>query len=123
VGLGGGNYCSRLYSVFHYFLYLHDCMGGDMVNALDRIVTAVRASWSRSQEWMPCARVLWHSLHRSRPYTAAQRNDGLARSERRPLQINRIRGDLEQLVRVGRYGRLRNKVVHGYKDALEREKK
>ena len=67
---------------------------------------AVGASWSRGQEWMPCARVLWNSLHSPRPYPAAQGNDGMARQERKSLQVNRIHGDLEQFVRMGRYGRL-----------------
>ena len=66
---------------------------------------AVGASWSRGQEWLSCARVLWNSLHRSRPNATAQRNDGVARQERKSLQVNRIHGDLEQFVRMGRYGR------------------
>ena len=69
--------------------------------ALAPSVIAVGAGWSRSQEWMPCARVLWNSLHRPRSNPAAQRNDVVAGSERRPLQVNRIHGDLEQPVRVG----------------------
>ena len=77
-----------------------------MIHALAHTVTAVRAGWSRSQEWMPCARVLWDSLHSPRSNDTAQRNDGVAGSERRPLQINRIHGDLEQPVRVGGHGRL-----------------
>ena len=78
-----------------------------MVNALAHTVTvSVGASWSRSQEWLPCARVLWNSLYRSRSNDTAQGNDGVAGSERRALQVNGIHGDLEQPVRVGRYGRL-----------------
>ena len=77
-----------------------------MIHALARTVTAVGASWSRSQEWLSCARVLWNSLHRPRSNATAQRNDGMARSERRSLQVNGIHGDLEQPVRVGGYSRL-----------------
>jgi hypothetical protein len=62
---------------------------------------AVGASWSRSQEWLSCARVLWDSLHSSRSNAAAQRNDGVARSERTTLQNFRLFGHLEQPVRVG----------------------
>ena len=79
----------------------------DMVNALAPSATvAVGASWSRSQEWLSCARVLRDSLHSPRPHTAAQGNDGVARQERKSLQVNGIHGDLEQFVRMGRYGRL-----------------
>ena len=66
---------------------------------------AVGASWSRSQKRMPCARVLRDSLHGSRPDPTAQGNDGMARQKRKLLQVNRIHGDLEQFVRMGRYGR------------------
>jgi len=76
-----------------------------VINALASSVTAVGASWSRSQEWLSCARVLWDSLHGSRSNPAAQRDDGVARSERRSLQVNRIRGYLEQPVRVGGHSR------------------
>jgi len=81
-------------------------MGWDMVNALAHTVTAVGASWSRSQERMPCARVLWDCLHSPRPDHTAQRNDGVARQECALLQVNRIHGDLEQPSRVGGHGRL-----------------
>jgi hypothetical protein len=73
-----------------------------VVNALAHSVTvSVRASWSRSQEWLPCARVLWNSLHRPRSNATAQRDDGMAGSERRSLQVNGIHGDLEQSGGVG----------------------
>ena len=76
-----------------------------MTHALAHTVTAVGASWSRSQEWLLCARVLWDWIHSPRPHAAAQRNDGVARSKRRSLQVNGIHSYLEQLVRVG--GRFR----------------
>ena len=66
---------------------------------------AVGASWSRSQEWLPCARVLWDRLHSPRPNSTAQRNDGVARQERSVLQINGVHSHLEQSGRMGRYGR------------------
>jgi len=69
-------------------------------------VTVVGAGRSRSQEWMPCARVLWNSLHRSRSDHTAQRDAGVAGSERKSLQVNRIHGDLEQSGGVGGRGRL-----------------
>lgn len=76
------------------------------MNALAPSATvAVGAGWSRSQKWLSCARVLWNRLHRPRSDHTAQRDDGVAGSERRSLQINRIHGDLEQPIRVGRYGR------------------
>jgi len=72
-----------------------------MTNALVHIVTVVGAGGSRSQERVPRARVLWDSLHRSQPDRATPRDDVVAGSERRPLQVNRIHGDLEQPSRVG----------------------
>ena len=78
-----------------------------MVNALAHTVTVVGASWSRSQEWLPCARVLWDWLHREQPNGAAQSNDGLAGSKRTALQIKRLRNHLEQPVRVVGVSRLR----------------
>jgi hypothetical protein len=77
-----------------------------MTNALASFVTVIGASWSRSQEWLSCARVLRDWLHGSRPNRTAQRDDVVARPERRPLQVNGIHGDLEQPVRVGGYSRL-----------------
>ena len=72
-----------------------------MINALVCFVTAVGAGWSRSQEWLLCARVLWNWLHNARSDSAAQGDDGLAHRQRRALQNGRLRGYLEQLVRVG----------------------
>ncbi len=71
------------------------------MNALAPTLTAVRASWSHGQEWLLRSRVLWNSLHSPRSYTAAQRNDGLAGSKRRSLQIIGLHSHLEQLVGMG----------------------
>jgi len=71
-----------------------------MRNALAHSVTAVGASWSRSQEWMPRARVLWNWLHRARSNASAQGNDGLAGSKRPALQVNGLRNYLEQSSRM-----------------------
>jgi len=76
------------------------------MNALAHPITVAWAGRSRSQEWLSCARVLWDRLHSPRPNHTAQRNDGVAGSERRSLQVNRIHGDLEQPSRVGGRGRL-----------------
>ena len=76
-----------------------------MINALAHTVTFIGASWSRSQEWLLCARVLGAWLHIPRPYRTAQRNDGVAKSECRPLQVNGLRGYLEQFSRMVRRGR------------------
>ena len=77
-----------------------------MVNALAHTVTAVGASWSRSQEWLSCARVLWNWLHGARPHSTAQGNDGLAGSKRPALQVNGLRNYLEQSSRVVGVSRL-----------------
>jgi len=74
--------------------------------ALAHSVTAVGASWSRSQERMPCARVLRDCLHSPRPDPAPQRDGSVARQECALLQVNRIHGDLEQPSRMGGRGRL-----------------
>jgi len=71
------------------------------MNALACPFTVVGASWSRSQEWLSCARVLWDRLHSPRSDRAAQGDDGVARSERPALQGFRLFGYLEQPVRVG----------------------
>ena len=73
--------------------------------ALAPSVVTVGASRSRSQEWLSCARVLWDWVHSSRPDRAAQADDGVVGSERSLLQVNGIRGYLEQPVRVGGYVR------------------
>ena len=77
-----------------------------MSNALAYSSTVAGASWSRSQERVLRSRILWDWLYPARSNASAQRDDGLAGSERRALQINRLRGDLEQLGRVVGYGRL-----------------
>ena len=76
-----------------------------MIHALAPSVIAVGASWSRSQERLSCTRVLRDRVYRSRSNATAQRNDGVAGSERRPLQVNGIHSHLEQPVRVGWRGR------------------
>ena len=86
--------------------HLYNLLDLVMTYALAPSVTAVRVGWSRSQERVLRSGVLWDWLHSSRSDSAAQGDDGLARPERRALQVNRIRGDLEQLVRVGGFGRL-----------------
>ncbi len=51
-----------------------------MTNALVHTVTVVGANGSRSQERMPCARVLRDCLHSPRPDHTAQRNDGVEKA-------------------------------------------
>ena len=77
------------------------------MNALAHTLTAVGAGGSRSQEWMPRSRILWNRLHRARPNASPQSNDGVAGSKRPVLQVNRLRGDLEQLGRMVGISRLR----------------
>ena len=72
-----------------------------MVNALASSVTAVGASWSRSQEWLSCARVLWDSVHHPQSVRAPSADVDVADKQRTALSISRLCGDVEQLVRVG----------------------
>jgi len=76
-----------------------------VINALAHFVTAVGASWGRSQEWLSCARVLWDWLHPARSDRTAQGNDGVAKSKRPTLQGFGLHSYLEQPVRVGGYSR------------------
>jgi hypothetical protein len=78
-------------------------MDFSVINALAHTVTAVGASWSRSQEWLLCTRVLWDRLYRPRSNATAQRDDGVVRSERTEMYNFGLHGHLEQLVRVGGY--------------------
>jgi len=68
-------------------------------------VTAVGAGWSRSQEWLSCARVLWDRLHHPQSVRAPSANDSVAQKQCPTLQIRRLCGDLEQLALMGGYGR------------------
>ena len=74
--------------------------------ALAYPVTAVGASWSRSQKWVLRSGVLWDWLHSPRSDRAAQRDAGVARQKRAPLQSFRLCSHLEQFVGMGRHGRL-----------------
>ena len=76
-----------------------------MVNALAHFVTAVGASWGRSQEWLSCTRILWDSVHGSRSNVATQRDAGVVESKCWALQVIGLLSHLEQLVRVGRNSR------------------
>ncbi len=78
------------------------------MNALAHSVTAVGAGWSRSQERLLCARVLWDWLHNPRSDSTAQGDDGLAHPQRRALQDFGLHGYLEQPARLGGYGRHSN---------------
>ena len=77
------------------------------MNALAHTLTAAWAGGSRSQERVPRSRILWDWLHRARSNLASQSDDGVARSKRPVLQVNRLRGDLEQLGRMVGISRLR----------------
>ena len=69
-------------------------------------IIAVGAGGSRSQEWLLCARVLWNRLHHPQPVRAPSANDPVAQKQCAALPITRLRGYLEQSVRVGGYSRL-----------------
>ena len=70
-------------------------------NALAHSVNAIGAGWSRSQEWLSCARVLWDWLHNTQPVRAPSADVYVANKQRTALPIPRLCGDLEQLVRMG----------------------
>jgi len=77
-----------------------------MTNALVHTVTAVGASWSRSQERVSRAGILWNRLHISQPNRATPRDGSVARQKCALLQVNGLHSDLEQFERMGRDGRL-----------------
>ena len=77
-----------------------------MMYALAHTVTAVGASWSRSQEWLSCARVLVNCLDNPQPVRAPSADVYVADKQCAALPISRLCGDMEQLVRVGWRGRL-----------------
>jgi len=82
-----------------------------VTNALAHTVTAVGASWSRSQEWLSCARVLVNCLDNPQPLRAPSADVDVANKQRTALSISRLCGDVEQLVRVGwrgGFGRTQN---------------
>jgi len=82
-----------------------------VIDALAYPVTAVGASWSRSQEWLPCARVLVNCLDNPQPFRAPSADVNVADKQCPVLSITRLCGDVEQLVRVGwrgRFGRTQN---------------
>ena len=70
-------------------------------NALAHSVNVVRASWSRSQEWLSCARVLWDSVCYPQPVRASSADVYVADKQCTTLSIPGLCGDLEQFVRVG----------------------
>jgi hypothetical protein len=71
-------------------------MGLDVVNALAHTVTVVGAGWSRSQEWLSRARVLWNRSHYPQPRRSAFANGAVAKEQCTVLQIRGLRGYLEQ---------------------------
>jgi hypothetical protein len=77
----------------------------DVVNALASAVTAVGTSWSRGQEWLSCARVLWNRPHYPQPHRASFANGAVVKEQCALLQIRRLRGYLEQLAFMGGYSR------------------
>ena len=76
-----------------------------MRNALAPSVTAVGAGWSRSQEWLSCARVLRDWLHNPQPRRSAFANGAVVKEQCAVLQIRGLRGHLEQLAFMGGYSR------------------
>jgi len=76
------------------------------MNALASSVTVVGAGGSRSQERVLRSGVLWNRLHISQPDRAASRDGSVARQKCALLQVNGLRGDLEQFERMGGDGGL-----------------
>ena len=82
-----------------------------MVNALAHTVTVIRASWSHSQERMPCARVLVDCVDNPQPVRAPSADVNVADKQCAVLQKPRFNSHLEQPVRVGwrgGFGRTQN---------------
>ena len=77
-----------------------------MCNAMAPTVIAVGASGSRSQERVLRSGVLWNRLHPARPDTAPPRDGSVARQKCALLQVNGLRGDLQQSERMGGDSRL-----------------
>jgi hypothetical protein len=75
-----------------------------VINALAHTVTVIGASWSHSQERMPCARVLVNCLDNSQSVRAPSADVNVADKQCTALSISRLCGDVEQLVRVGGRG-------------------
>ena len=96
-----GSYCG-----LHCVGDVYDTLDMAMIHALAHSVTVVGASWSRSQEWLSCTRVLWDWLHNPQPVRAPSANDCVAKEQCAPLQGRRLRSDMEQPAHVGGYGRL-----------------
>jgi len=76
-----------------------------VINAMAHSVTAVRASWSRSQERMPCARVLVNCLDNPQPVRAPSADVNMADKQCAVLQKPRFNSHLEQPVGVGGHSR------------------
>lgn len=72
-----------------------------MIYALAPSVVTVGASGGRSQEWLSCARVLRDSVRHSQSVRAPSADVDVADKQCPALQGFGLRGDLEQLVRVG----------------------
>ena len=67
-----------------------------MMYALVPSVIVVGASWSYSQERMPCARVLRHRVYSPQPVRTASSNDCMAQKQCGALQVNGFHRHLEQ---------------------------
>ena len=76
------------------------------INALARSIIAVRASGSRSQERVLRSGILWNRLHISQPDRATPRDGSVARQKCALLQVNGLRGNLQQSERMGGDSRL-----------------
>jgi len=69
--------------------------------ALAPPVIAVGASGSHSQERVLRSGILWNRLHATRSDTATPRDGSVARQKCVLLQVNGLRGDLQQSERMG----------------------
>jgi len=79
--------------------------------ALARSITSAGASWSCSQEWLSCARVLVNCLDNPQSLRAPSADVNVANKQCTALSITRLCNDVEQLVRVGwgsRFSRTQN---------------
>ena len=96
------------------------------MNALAYPVTVIGAGWGHGQDWVLCQGILHDCLDNPQPVRTASANDHVDKNNAvhcKSTDFVVIWNNFSEWAGTADSAETRALIIHGYKDALEREKK